>query len=72
MAIGTYKKILDRIPEGVFVFDEKLRVKYTNAAFRRSFSDTAKRSGTLASTLGCKEKEECGKGDIGKLNKTVW
>lgn len=62
MAIGTYKKILDRIPEGVFVFDEKLRVKYTNAAFRRSFSDTAKRSGTLASTLGCKEKEECGKG----------
>ena len=30
---GTYKKILDAMPEGVFVFDDKLRVKFTNAAF---------------------------------------
>ena len=47
---GTYKKILNKIPEGVFVFDHKLRVKFTNAAFRRSFSE-GKKGGTLAQTL---------------------
>lgn len=52
---GTYKKILDGIPSGVFVFDDKLRVKYTNAAFRRSFSDKAKRKGSLSDALGCTE-----------------
>ena len=52
---GTYKKILDGIPSGVFVFDDKLRVKYTNAAFRRSFSEKAKPKGTLSETLGCNE-----------------
>ena len=52
---GTYKKILDGIPSGVFVFDDKLRVKYTNAAFRRSFSETAKPKGSLADALGCNE-----------------
>ena len=51
----TYKKILDGIPSGVFVFDDKLRVKYTNAAFRRSFSEQAKRKGSLSDTLGCSE-----------------
>ncbi|MBQ9728660.1 MAG: SpoIIE family protein phosphatase [Clostridia bacterium] len=58
----TYKKILDKLPEGVFVFDDRLRIRYTNAAFRRSFSDTAKKNGTLASALGCNEQSECGKG----------
>ena len=52
---GTYKKILDGIPSGVFVFDDKLRVKYTNAAFRRSFSEQAKGKGSLSDTLGCRE-----------------
>ncbi len=52
---GTYKKILDGIPSGVFVFDDKLRVKYTNAAFRRSFSEKAKPKGSLSDTLGCAE-----------------
>ena len=40
---GTYKKILDRIPEGVFVFDYKLRIQFVNTAFRRSFSDNVKK-----------------------------
>lgn len=62
MTFGTYKKILDRIPEGVFVFDDKLRVKFTNAAFRRSFSDGAKKKGTLAEALGCSEAGKCGEG----------
>ena len=52
---GTYKRILDGIPSGVFVFDDKLRVKYTNAAFRRSFSEKAKPKGSLSDTLGCNE-----------------
>ena len=62
MAFRTFKKILDRLPEGVFLFDDKLRVKFTNAAFKRSFSETAKSKGTLAETLGCGEKDGCGKG----------
>ena len=60
---GTYKKILDKIPEGVFVFDYKLRVKFTNAAFRRSFSDGKKGGNrTLAETLGCNQTGKCGEG----------
>ena len=31
------KKVLEKLPDGVFVFDNKLRVKFMNAAFRRSF-----------------------------------
>ncbi len=62
MLNGTYKKIFDRIPEGVFVFDDKLRVKFTNAAFRRSFSDAVKTKGTLSQTLGCGESGACGAG----------
>lgn len=56
----TYKKILDRMPEGVFVFDEKLRVKFTNAAFRRSCSDGSKASGLLGAVLGCNTDGNCG------------
>ena len=58
---GAYKKILDAMPDGVFVFDDKLRVKFTNAAFRRSFSNIAKAKGSLAEVLGCGEKDFCGK-----------
>ena len=59
---GRYKKILDRMPQGVFVFDDKLRVKFTNAAFRRSFSEGVKSQGTLAQTVGCPEESKCGEG----------
>ncbi len=60
MTQGTYKKLFDAIPEGVFVFDDKLRVKFVNAAFRRSVSDNGKRQGTLSEMLGCGEKGKCG------------
>ena len=59
---GRYKKILDRMPQGVFVFDDKLRVKFTNAAFRRSFSEGVKSQGTLAQAVGCPETGKCGEG----------
>ena len=60
MLQNIYKKALDRLPEGVFVFDDKLRVKFTNAAFRRSCSDGAKNIGALSAVLGCKEGKKCG------------
>ena len=60
MQNGTYKKILNAMPEGVLVFDDKLRVKFTNAAFRRSVSDEVKPSGTLADVVGCREQNACG------------
>ncbi len=60
MLSGTYKKILNAMPEGVFVFDDKLRVKFTNAAFRRSCSDGAKPCGSLGGVLGCSENGACG------------
>lgn len=62
MLDGRYKKILDRMPQGVFVFDDKLRVKFTNAAFRRSFSDGARAQGTLSQALACREERKCGEG----------
>jgi len=62
MTNGKYKKILDRMPQGVFVFDEKLRVKFTNAAFRRSFSEKAKSQGSLSDVLGCQQAVKCGEG----------
>ena len=60
MLLGTYKKILDAIPQGVFVFDDKLRVKFTNAAFKRSFGEQIKGAGSLAQTLGCQKSDVCG------------
>ena len=45
---GRYKQILNAMPQGVFVFDNKLRVKFTNAAFRRSISDGMQGDGHLA------------------------
>ena len=50
------------MPQGVFVFDDKLRVKFTNAAFRRSFSEGVKSQGTLAQAVGCPEEGKCGEG----------
>ena len=61
---GKYKKILDAMPDGVFVFDDKLRVKFTNVAFRRSFSDGAKTKGSLADVLACSQEVKCGEGAV--------
>ena len=47
MLQATYRKIFDRLPEGVFVFDDKYRVKFTNAAFRRAFSAAAKKGDSM-------------------------
>ena len=58
--ISAYKKILDRMPQGVFVFDNKLRVQFTNAAFRRSFGETPKQKNALRVALNCKENGDCG------------
>ena len=57
---STYKKILEGLPSGVFVFDSKLNVVYTNAAFRRSFSEQVKPFGGLSAVLGCQEQNACG------------
>lgn len=62
MTLKTYEKIWNALPQGAFVFDDKLRVKFTNAAFRRAFSDGAKKKGTLKSALGCAENGKCGEG----------
>ncbi|MBQ9117708.1 MAG: SpoIIE family protein phosphatase [Clostridia bacterium] len=58
-----YRKILDAIPEGVFVFDEKMRVVYTNPSFRRSFSEQAKPKGSLKEVLACTQTGVCGEGE---------
>ncbi|MBQ8375393.1 MAG: SpoIIE family protein phosphatase [Clostridia bacterium] len=55
----AYKKILDRFPEGVIVFDKKLRVRYTNAAFRRAFFIDKTAVGALSKVLSC-DKGKCG------------
>lgn len=59
MRFGIHKKLLDKFPAGVFAFDEKLRVLYTNEAFRRSFPAVAKGKGTLKETIGCAAKNSC-------------
>ena len=38
MKNSTYKKILGKIPAGVFVFDENLRILYANNSFSRAFA----------------------------------
>ncbi len=62
MLKSAFKKVLDGLPEGVFVFDRKLRVKFTNAAFRRSFSEQAKKNGALNQVIACGETAGCGLG----------
>ena len=60
MTQSTLKKIFDRLPEGVFVFDDKFRVKFTNAAFRRAFAQNTKGKSSLARAVGCGEEGKCG------------
>ncbi len=62
MLDGRYKKVLNALPEGVFVFDDKLRVVFTNAAFRRAFSSAAKGKGALSACIACGESAGCGNG----------
>ena len=62
MAFGEWKKVMDAIPQGVFAFDEKLRVRFANAAFLRAFSGSTKRGGRLSSVIACGEKSRCGEG----------
>ena len=47
MKNSTYKKILGKIPAGVFVFGEDLRILYANASFARAFASPgyAKKAG---------------------------
>lgn len=59
----TYKKILDSMPAGVFVFDKKANVLFTNAAFRRSFPQGNKNKGDLRRVIGCDLTERCGKNE---------
>lgn len=61
MLDGFHKRILDKLPAGVFAFDSKLKVLYTNEAFRRSFPASAKKRGKLNDVLVCGESA-CGAG----------
>jgi len=59
-----YKKALNGMPAGVFVFDDKLRIRFTNAAFRRFFPDSARKSGSLREVICCgAEAQRCGTGE---------
>ncbi len=60
MTVGTFKKLFDALPDGVFAFDDKLRVIFTNAAFKRSFSDGEKRLGKLSDAISCGKDKVCG------------
>ncbi len=44
------------------MFDNKLRVLFTNAAFRRSFNENKKTSGKLQGSIACGETGACGEG----------
>ncbi len=50
------------MPAGVFIFDSRLKILFTNTAFRRSFPALAKRSGTLKDVIACGVLEKCGNG----------
>ncbi len=51
--------MINALPEGVFVFDRNMRVRFTNAAFRRFFF-CPNGGKTLPACIGCGEKEGCG------------
>ena len=61
MTSKTFKKLFDALPQGVFVFDDKLRLRFANAAFMRSFG-SIKNAKTLKGALNCKETAVCGGG----------
>ena len=58
---SLYKKVLERLPDGVMAFDKKLRIRYVNAAFCRAFlSEKRREKGTLSSVLSCTAGDTCG------------
>lgn len=60
--INLYKAVLDNIPTAAVVVDKKVRVRYTNRAFREAFR-SVKEKGSLRSVISCGEKEgACGTG----------
>lgn len=64
MFTRVYKAIIDKMPAGVFAFDRKGKILFTNAAFSRSFPETAKRRGTLKDVIACEEgARRCGESE---------
>ena len=57
-----YENILNAMPEGVFTFDDKLCIRFTNTAFRRAFS-VGKDAKRLPQILACGETVACGTGE---------
>lgn len=60
MFFTAHKKVLDAFPDGVIVFDKKLRVKYVNAAFCRAFFLPRISTGALSKVLSCDKSVVCG------------
>lgn len=58
---NLYKTVLDNIPTAVLAVDGKMRVRYTNRAFREYFR-SGRGSGSFRDVLSCKEGGKCGKG----------
>lgn len=59
---NLYKAVLDAVPTAAVVVDKKLRVRYTNRAFREAFR-SFKAKGTLRDAIACTEKTlVCGNG----------
>lgn len=58
---NLYKTVLDNIPTAVLAVDGKMRVRYTNRAFREYFR-SGRGSGSFRDVLSCKEGGKCGEG----------
>lgn len=60
--LNLYKSVLDNIPTAAIVVDKKLKVRYTNRAFREAFRSVKDR-GELRGVIACGEKDcICGEG----------
>lgn len=58
---SLYKKLLNRLPDGVMAFDKNLRIRYVNAAFCRAFFvEKQRKKGTLSQILSCSSGMACG------------
>lgn len=59
---NLYRDVLDEIPTAAIVVDKKLKVRYTNRAFRASFR-SKKTKGDLRDVIFCGESDgKCGEG----------
>ena len=64
MLARVYKAVIDKMPAGVFAFDRKGKILFTNAAFSRSFPAIAKRKGSLKAVIACEETaRRCGESE---------